>query len=113
MQNEVRYSRGERFGLWTLAVFGLLGVNGAFIYGLLVQPDALRAAMTNPIAAAFMIEALVLVGVLAYLFTKWRVSALHWGWFVFLSFLGSLAFSIPVALLFRRGGRRAGESAIG
>ncbi len=57
-------------------------------------------------AAVFMVEALVLVGVFAYLFERWEVSRLGWGWFVFLSLLGSMAFAIPVVLLFpRRDGR--------
>ncbi len=45
-------------------------------------------------------EALVLVAALGYLFGRWGVSRLGWGWFVFLSLLGSLAFAIPVALLY-------------
>ena len=45
---------------------------------------------------------LVLVGFLAWLLRKWGVSRLGWGWFVLLSFLGSLAFAIPVVLLFPR-----------
>ncbi len=49
-------------------MFGFLVVNGAFAYGLLFQPKALRDALTNPLAAAFIVEALVLVGVFAYLF---------------------------------------------
>jgi len=46
-------------------VFGFFVVNGALAYGMLYQPDALTAAWTNPLAAAFMVEALVLVGVFA------------------------------------------------
>ena len=101
---EVEYSRHERFWLWALGVFGFVGVNGAFFYGLLFDPNALQAALTNPIAAAFIVEALILTGVLAYLFRKWGVSRIAWGWFVCLSLLGSMAFAIPIALLFRRHG---------
>ena len=53
--------------LAALGVFGFFVVNGAFAHGLLFQPDALTAALTNPLAAAFIVEALVLVGVFAYL----------------------------------------------
>jgi hypothetical protein len=84
-----------------LGAFGFLAVNGAFAYGLLYQPDALKAALTNPVAAAFIVEALVLVGVFAYLFERWG-GRLGWGWFVFLSLLGSTAFAIPVVLLLPR-----------
>jgi len=106
MLNEVQYSARERFWLWTLAVAGFLVINGAFAYGLL-QPGAFAAAMTNPLALAFMAEAFVLMGVLAYLLTKWKVSRLSWGWFVLLSLLGSMAFALPVALLWRRPARDA------
>ncbi len=102
MQNAIRYTHTERFWLAALGVFGFLVVNGAFAYGMVFQPDALMAAWTNPVAAAFMIAALVLVGVFAYLFNRWKVSRLGWGWFVFLSLLGSIAFAIPVVLLFPR-----------
>ena len=107
MRHAIDYTSTERFWLAALGVFGFLAVNGAFVYGLLFQPDALTAAMTNPLAAAFIAEALVLVGVLAYLFERWGVSRLGWGWFVFLSLLGSIAFAIPVVLLFPR--RDGGE----
>lgn len=93
------YTLRERFWLWMLCLFGFVAANGVFVYGLLLQPDALAAAMANPIAAAFIIEALVLVGVFAYLLRKWGVSRLSWGWFVVLSLLGSMAFALPVVLL--------------
>ncbi len=102
MRQAICYTKTERFWLAALGVFGFFMVNGAFVYGLLFQPDAMTAAWTNPIAAAFMVEALVLVGVFAYLFERWEVSRLGWGWFVFLSLLGSMAFAIPVVLLFPR-----------
>jgi hypothetical protein len=42
-----------------LAVFDVVVINAAFSYGLL-HADTLQAALTNPVAAAFIIEALVL-----------------------------------------------------
>jgi len=102
MRRPIAYTRTERVWLATLGVFGFLAVNGAFAYGLMFRPDALTSALTNPLAAAFIVEALVLVGVFAYLFERWGVSRLGWGWFVFLSLLGSMAFAIPVVLLFPR-----------
>ena len=105
MTHDIEYTPQERFWLLALALFGLVGANGAFVYGLLSQPEALADALANPIAAAFIVEALALVGVLAYLLRKWGVSRLSWGWFVFLSLLGSMAFALPIALLWP--GRRA------
>lgn len=102
MANEVVYSDRERFWLGCMSAFGLSVVNGAFIYGMLFHPNAALNALTNPIALAFIVEALVLMGVLAYLLAKWRVTRLHWGWFVGLSLLGSMAFALPIVLLWSR-----------
>ena len=52
----------------------------------------------------FIIEALLLVWVFAYLLRKWEVSRLHPAWFVILSLIGSIAFALPVALLWRTKG---------
>ncbi len=70
VRHAIDYTLTERFWLAALGAFGFIAVNGAFAYGLLFQPDALTAAWTNPLAAAFMVEALVLVGVFAYLFSS-------------------------------------------
>jgi hypothetical protein len=102
MTQPVDYSPRVRFWLWVLAAFGLFAANGAFIYGLLFQPNAMREAMANPIAAAFIVEALVLTVVLAYLLRKWGVTRVPVAGFVALSLIGSLAFALPVALLWRR-----------
>ena len=102
MIRDIEYTPRERFWLWALAIFGLVGANGAFVFGLLYAPGALAEAMANPIAAAFILEALVLLGVFAYLLGRWRVSRLSWGWFVLLSLLGSMALALPVVLLWQR-----------
>ena len=98
---DIEYRPSERLMLWGLAVAGFLGVNGAFLYGLL-QPDVLQQALNNPVALAFMVEAMLLMGALAYLLTRWQVTRLHWVWFVVLSMLGSMAFALPVVLLWPR-----------
>lgn len=95
------YSHTERYSLWCVALLELLGVNGAFFYGLF-HPEMIRSALQNPISIAFMTEALVLMGVLAYLLTKWGVMRLRWTWFVLLSLVGSLTFAVPFAVLYRR-----------
>ena len=95
----MRYTVGERFWLGLLAFVGVAGLNGVFVWALLVRPDLLHAAMRNPVAAVFIVEALVMTGVLAYFLNRWQVSRLHWAWFVGLSLLGGLAFALPVVLL--------------
>jgi hypothetical protein len=101
MKNEVHYSAKERFWLWALAISGFLILNGAFLYGL-ADRDLVFEAVTNPLALAFVVEAFILMGVLAYLLAKWNVTRLSWQWFVFLSVIGGLAFAVPIALLWRR-----------
>ena len=102
----VDYTRAERLWLWAFAVFGLLGVNGVFLWTLFFRPETMREALANPITVAYSVEALALVAALAWLFRKWGVSRLGWGWFVLLSFVGSLAFAIPAVLLFPRAKER-------
>jgi hypothetical protein len=101
MTHPIDYSAAERFWLWMLAAFGFVAVNGAFMYGVFVRPDILAAAQRNPLSLAFIVEALVLMAALAYLLPKWGVTRLSWGWFVVLSLAGSLALSLPIALLWK------------
>jgi peptidoglycan biosynthesis protein MviN/MurJ (putative lipid II flippase) len=107
IETQVVYSPRERFWLAILAAFTFFGLNGAFVYGLLHRA-MVETALANPLALAFILEAFVLVGLLAYLLRKWGVSRLPWGWFVVLSLLGGLAFALPVALL-GSGHRRTGS----
>ena len=102
MPSTVTYSATERFWLRALAVIGFVGVNGAFFYGLFARPGSLQAALTNPVSLAFLAEALLMVAVLAYLLGKWGLSRLSWRWFLFLSLLGSMAFALPVMLLWEK-----------
>jgi len=102
MNAPMTYTARERFWLWMLAVVGLVGLNGAFLYGTVARPDAMHAALTNPVSAAFIVEALLLMFVFAYLLGKWGVSRVSMTGFVILSLVGGLAFALPVALLWRR-----------
>ena len=95
----MEYSRAERSWLLALGAVGLLGINGVFLWSLYTRPDAVREALANPLALAFVVEAMLLVATMAWLFRKWSLTRLGWGWFVVLSLVGSLAFAIPVALL--------------
>ena len=95
----MEFTRSERLYLLVLAIVGLLGINGMFVWAMLARPEAVRDGLANPLALAFGAEAALLLVTLAWLFRKRRLTRLHWGWFVVLSLLGSLAFAVPVALL--------------
>ncbi len=90
MKIDIQYSSQERFWLWTMALFGLIVINGVFLYALFFKPDLLFEAMTNPVSAAFMVETFLLLGAFAYLLSKWKVNRLSWRWFVVLSLLGGV-----------------------
>jgi len=96
------YTPRERFWLWTLAAVGFGVINVVFLYAAATDPGATIAAMRNPISAAFLFETFLLLAALAYLLRRWDVSRLHWGWFIVLSLAGSMAFALPVVLLWRR-----------
>ncbi len=98
--------------LWTLALGGLLGINAVFVYGAVWRPDLIVPALTNPIAAAFIVEALVLTA-----FGAWAVRVLGFARpgpvaFVVFSLVGSLAFSVPLLILMhlRKRGRSPGSA---
>ena len=95
----ITYSPAERAWLWALAVVGFVGVNGAFFYGVITRPNALHDALTNPVSAAFLVEAFLMLAALAYLLGKWGVAQRSWRWFLLLALVGSMAFALPVVLL--------------
>ncbi len=93
------YSPRERLALMIVGAIGLVGLNGVFIYALVARPDLLRAALANPVSLAFIVEALILMVMLAYLFAKWKVARAPGGWFVILALVGGLVFAVPAILL--------------
>src|SRR5262245_38039541 len=98
-----RLGRGARAVLTTTALAGVAGLNGVFLYVVFARRDLLERALGDPIAWVLMIEALAVTGLLAWAFARWRRNRLGWGWFVVLSLLGGLAFSIPIVLLMSDG----------
>ena len=97
----VEYSRKDRMWLIATAIVGFVGLNGAFLYGM-TKPGVFAQAMTNPISLAFIADLMIVFAWLAYLLRKWGVNRLGWGWFVALSFLSGIAFSLPIVLLWKR-----------
>ena len=85
--------------LWALALLGLLGLNGAFLYGVFVRPDLIGPALTNPIAVAFIAEAVVMTAFGAWALWRLGVRAPGPVAFVVLSLIGGLAFSVPLFIV--------------
>ena len=107
ISEKIRRSRHVPMGV---AIVGLFGLNGVFVYYALLQPDVLAAAVRNPVSLVFMLEAFLMVA-----FAAWGIRLIGfkrpgWLWFVVLSLAGGLAFSVPAFLLLhlRRGGAAPG-----
>jgi hypothetical protein len=101
MERATPYSPADRGWLIGLAVFGFAVLNSVFVWAALFRPGALGAALTNPVSATMIADTMIVMGMLAWLLTRWGVSRLHWGWFVALSLLGGMVFALPVVLLWR------------
>jgi hypothetical protein len=82
-----------------VALFGLLGPNGVFLYWAFARHREFHAALTHPVALALMIEAFVMVALLAIWLAKRPLGP--WGWrsFVAMSLLGGLGFAAPMIVL--------------
>lgn len=96
------YSKNEKLALVCVAGFGLLIINTAFLYCLFFDRALIWDSFRNPVSLVFIVETFLMLGLLSYLLEKWKVISISWKWFVVLSLLGSMAFALPVALLWRR-----------
>ncbi len=85
--------------LWGISVVGFVGINGVFLYYALFHPVTMVGALHNPVSAAFIVEALFMTAVFAWI--VWVTGTEKPGWltFIVLSVGGSLAFSVPAFLL--------------
>lgn len=81
-----------------LAALGLLVPNGIFLYYLFAEPAAVRAALANPVALVFVAEAFFLMFFFAWLLGRAGVRRPTGRWFVLLSLVGSMAFSVPATI---------------
>jgi hypothetical protein len=99
-----KYSTREQTLRVAVALVGALGLNGVFIYALVMRPELIGEALRNPVSLAFIAEAFVVMGLLAYFLGRWGVARRAGVLFIVLSLLGGIAFALPVVMLWRRGG---------
>ncbi|HEX6124336.1 MAG TPA: hypothetical protein VFZ23_03100 [Pyrinomonadaceae bacterium] len=90
--------------LLLIALFGLLVPNGIFIYWLFTEFNSLGDVINNRLALGFMIEAVVVLGLLAYWFAKNPPGKIRWYWFVVFSLIGGLGFGLPFYYWFSKRG---------
>ena len=84
--------------MWLLAIaaVGFLVPNGIFIYWLLVEFSGLRAVLQDRLAFGFILDVFLALILLAVYFAKRPIGPVRWYWFVVLSLLGGLGFSLPL-----------------
>ena len=81
--------------LLIIALFGLIVPNGIFIYWLFAEFKDFNEVIGNKLAVAFIIDAFLAMFLLAYWFAAKPVGKIRWYWFIVLSLVGGLGFSIP------------------
>ena len=79
-----------------VALFGLVVPNGFFLYWLFVEYRGLGPVLANNLAIGFILDVAVALVVLAVYFAKHPIGPVRWYWFVILSFVGGLGFSLPL-----------------
>jgi hypothetical protein len=82
--------------LLAIALFGLIVPNGLFLYWLVYEYDGVMKVIQNKLALAFMLDAFIALGLLAYYFARNPLGRFKWYWFIVLSIIGGLGFSIPL-----------------
>jgi hypothetical protein len=93
--------------LLVVAFIGLVGPNGLFLYWLFVDFNGIATILQDKLAIAFITDAFLATGVLAFLFARSPIGEVRWPWFVMLSLAGGLGFSIPFYVWLNRAGKRS------
>jgi len=81
--------------LLIIAIFGLLVPNGIFIYWLLFEFNSVSQILSNKLALGFIIDCFLAMFLLAYWFAINPIGKVKWYWFIVLSLIGGLGFSLP------------------
>ena len=91
-------TRTESTVLIALSLIGLIIPNGVFLYYFLSDQTITNQALSNPISLVFIIEAFVLMFLFAWLLNKASIKKPTPLLFIILSLLGSMVFSVPLAI---------------
>lgn len=84
--------------LLVAAILGFVVFNLPYLYFAFLQPEVQSAALANGVALVFMGEALFLLLLFALLMGLLGLKRPGWLFFVAMSILGSMAFSVPLQL---------------
>ncbi len=105
------FTQTQELLLAGLAFFGFIVPNGVFLYYTFMASGVLLAALTNPVALVFIVEAFILLPIFAWLIHRQGYRSPGWFAFVVMSIIGSMVFSVPAFLyLVSRKGTKAAPS---
>jgi hypothetical protein len=84
--------------MWLLfvALLGFVVPNGFFIYWLLFEFHGVRPVLQDKLALGFMLDVLLVLVILSIYFARRPIGPVKWYWFIVLSLLGGLGFSLPL-----------------
>ena len=80
------------------SILGFLLINCPFLYYALIATDVYSEGMKNGLALTFIGEAFLLLALFSFIIAKMGWKNPGWIFFLCMSILGSLAFSIPLQL---------------
>ena len=96
--NTLMFSKREQTTLLVLAIAGLIIPNGIFLRYAFSDSDYMKQALGNPISLVFIAEAFFLMFLFAWLIRKMEIRKPTGFFFIVMSILGSMAFSVPASL---------------
>lgn len=84
--------------MWLLgvALLGFVVPNGFFVYWLLFEFHGLGPVLQDRLALGFILDVVFALIVLSTYFARRPIGPVRWTWFVVLSWLGGLGFSLPL-----------------
>ena len=82
--------------LLIVALFGLIVPNGFFLKWLFTEYNGIAPVLDNHLALAFILDAFMAMTLLAIYFARKPIGRVRWHWFVVLSLIGGLGFSLPM-----------------
>lgn len=81
--------------LLLVALFGFVVPNGFFVYWLVFEFQGIAPILQDKLALGFILDVFLALILLSVYFARHPLGAVKWPWFVLLSLLGGLGFSLP------------------
>lgn len=81
--------------LLMIALVGFVVPNSFILYWLFYEFDGIGGIWDNRLALGFIIDIFLTMVMLGYYFARKPIGEVKWVWFVLLSLIGGLAFSLP------------------